>query len=254
MTPQVMRPGRTRKVEVESRMRINAAYYSSVGGRQVNEDSVSIQEYGDAVLGIVADGLGGHADGELASKLAVDTLNARIRREQVSAAVLRGAIDAANQAIWHDNACNGMKSTVASVWFNQKQALVGTVGDTRVYQIRRGQIVFQSRDHSVTQLAVLAGEMDARSIRGSKDRNKLLRALGAQEEVRADVTEIQILRGDALLLCSDGFWENVWEEEMIYDLVNTGTVKEWLRTMRRRVYDRAGTSGDNHTAIAIQIR
>lgn len=235
-------------------MKISASYYSSVGGRDKNEDAASILESGETVLGVVADGLGGHTGGELASRLAVRTINAAVGQDPVSAGLLRRAIEEANRAIWRDERRHGMKSTVAALWFDSRNALAATVGDTRVYQFRDGGIAFQSRDHSVTQMAVQAGELDARSIRGSRERNRLVRALGAQEEVKVDLASLEARPGDAFLLCSDGFWANVWEEEMLSDLSGADTAAAWLARMRGRVEERAGASGDNHTAVAILLR
>ena len=235
-------------------MNISAAYYSSIGGRDQNEDSLSLQENKNGILAIVADGLGGHANGEIASKIAVNTLCAELGQTQLSVFTLEKAISKANQLIIEDVASQGMKSTVAVVWMDGTHCLAATVGDTRIYQIREGEIIFQSRDHSVTQMEVLAGDLKEEEIRGNKDRNRLIRALGAKDDVKPDIVALDIKKGDAFLLCSDGFWENIWEEEMVKALNPFFTATKWLEDMRILAESRMESKCDNHTAISIILK
>ncbi|MCI9006283.1 MAG: serine/threonine-protein phosphatase [Lachnospiraceae bacterium] len=236
-------------------MNISASYYSAIGGRENNEDAVTLLESSESVIGVVADGLGGHRDGELASKIAINTINAAIAHQEVSQQVLRKAVALANSRILEDREHTSMKTTLAAVWIDDENALAASVGDTRIYQFREGRIVFQSKDHSVAQMACLAGDITEQEIRTSRERHRLTRALGAQEEVKADVSPLQICTGDALLLCSDGFWEKIWEDSMLLDLQEAASAGEWLKKMRGRIDGQGGTaSGDNHSAVAIIIR
>jgi len=106
----------------------------------------------------------------------------------------------------------------------------------------------------VTQMEVLAGEIEAEDIRGNKDRNRLIRALGAKDEVKPDVVALELQVGDALLLCSDGFWENIWEDEMLNCLNPYLPATEWLEKMRKIAEQRMKADGDNNTAICIIIK
>ena len=81
----------------------------------------------------------------------------------------------------------------------------------------------------------------------------MLRALGASEEVKADIVKISVLPGDAFLLCSDGFWDNIVEEEMIDALADSSMATDWLKRMRRIANSRMSENADNHTAIAIRL-
>jgi len=235
-------------------MNISAAYYSSIGGRDKNEDSLALQENKDNVLAIVADGLGGHAHGEIASRLAVNTVTAQLGQAQICVFSLEKAISDSNRLIMEDPQSKGMKSTVAVVWFDNTYCLAGTVGDTRIYQFRDGKIVFQSKDHSVTQLEVLAGDLKEEEIRGNKDRNRLIRALGAKDEVKSDIVPLKICKGDAFLLCSDGFWESIWEEDMLKTLNEEMSAQEWLSNMRKIAESNMKDDCDNNTAICIIIK
>ena len=146
-----------------------------------------------------------------------------------------------------------MKTTIAALWFNNERAIVAHVGDTRIYQFRKSKIVYQSIDHSVSQMAVMVGEITQDELRGHIDRNRLLRALGASEKVKPDVRSLSLLPGDAFLVCTDGFWELILEDEMLEDLENSSIANQWLANMRKRIENRISTKGDNHTAVAIII-
>ena len=233
-------------------MNISASYYSAMGGRENNEDAVSLSESSENVIAMVADGLGGHANGELASKLAVKVINMEISHQEVSAQTLRSAVEKANERIIEDSKGSSMKSTVSVVWFDEKNALAANVGDTRIYQFRNRKIMYQSVDHSAAQMAYMAGDISKEEIRTSRDRHKLIRALGGQERVRPDISSLELEKGDAVLLCSDGFWEKIKEEEMIEDLKDTVDAGNWLSKMKQRI--EAGSDlqkGDNHSAVAI---
>lgn len=234
-------------------MKLNTSYYSAIGGRAKNEDVVSMMECRDTVIGIVADGLGGHSCGEIASKLVVNTINGVLGQEIASVSKLREAIETANDAVRNDTRCQTMKSTVAVLWMDRENALAATVGDTRIYQFRKGRIIFQSKDHTVVNMAVLAGEMCERDIRGNKGRNQLMRALGAQDEIKPDIVPLNVMPGDAFLICSDGFWDHVWEEEMLEDLLEEKEACDWLGKMRKRVEAKMAPNGDNHSAVVILI-
>lgn len=235
-------------------MKNSSSYYSEIGGRKNNEDAAQIVEAGGTTLAVVADGLGGYVNGEIASHIAIRTITAELSQRKVSHHALKAAIDAANaQIIKEQETGGGMKSTVAVLWMNSSGALAANVGDTRIYQFRDGQIVYQSRDHTLLQLEVISGELKQQDVRKNPDRNCLLRALGAGEEVKADIVELSVRPGDAFLLCTDGFWDNILEEEMVETLSDASLASDWLRSMRRIAERRMSADNDNHTAIAIRL-
>lgn len=235
-------------------MYINYSEYSDIGGRRKNEDMVQIISYPQSTIAMVADGLGGHGDGDVASRLAVNMITESIRDGAASQMLMEKAIRRANEAILarHESGSD-MKTTITAVWFNDGQACAAHVGDSRIYQFRNGKIIFQSTDHSVSQMAVLMGEITPDQIRHHCDRNRLTRALGSRIDVRVDTRMLDVLPGDAFLLCSDGFWELVWENEMLADLRGASCAEAWLSAMRRRVESRLKSDSDNNTAAAIII-
>lgn len=235
-------------------LNLSISYYSAKGCRINNEDSVSIMESNKGVLAIVADGLGGHADGEVASNQAVTTLNRLLQSTKPDEDQLIGAIQQASRDILtlSDPACT-MHTTIAALWLGEYSAVAANVGDSRIYQFRNGKIVFQSLDHSVAQMAVLVGEMDQSEIRTSKDRNRLIRVLGDHALPKVDSEVLTILEGDRFLLCSDGFWEAVTETDMLTAMSCTDTAQKWLEVMRNIVEKTNNSAQDNHTAIALVI-
>jgi len=247
-------------------MNTSIASYSSQGNRARNEDSILLFENRGSLIAVVADGLGGEGKGDVASMTTIQTIHARLSGNDImnnitnditdiTMEMIEKAIFSANEEIIkHQDGDNKMKSTVAVLCLNDTHAIGATVGDTRIYQFRQSKVIYQSTDHSVSQMSVSVGEIDTDKIRGHVDRHRLTRALGSRETVEADLTRLVTVWGDAFLLCSDGFWEYVLEDEMSEDLRESKSADAWLDKMRGRIESRSSpTSGDNHSAIAIIV-
>lgn len=234
---------------------------SRKGGRELNEDSYGFLEMNQSACWIVADGLGGHRGGETASKVAVEAALASFRAEpDFSAPAVQKHLEAAQQAILAAQkdapTLSTMRTTIVILLANSQRALWAHVGDSRLYCLEDGHIVFCTKDHSVVQAMVNAGELPASRIRHHEDRNRLLRCLGnAETDFRPTIlAEPRALRaGTAFVLCTDGFWENVTEPEMEVDFAKGGGTKEWLACMEGRLLERANENSDNYTAIAIRF-
>lgn len=232
-------------------MNLSLSSYSSLGKRKNNEDSLALIENERSLLAVVADGLGGMGNGEFASQQAVGTLNRLLASAELDAEALKDAICEANDKICQLHGEHpGAMTTVASVWLDTERALAMHVGDTRIYQFRDGGILYQSVDHSIAQMSVMAGELKPEEIRGCKDRNKLFRSLGHSDSPRITETLLDILPGDRLLLCTDGFWEMILEDDMLRLISETADAESWLQAMRAIVEPLAA---DNNTAIAIVV-
>ncbi len=234
-------------------MDISLSYYTSTGGRSGNEDAVSITETENGILAVVADGLGGQGNGEIASDIAVKSIQYEISRCSVSVNKMNDAVTKVNDAIRNSQHGSNMCSTIAALWLDESGAYASHVGDSRIYQFRDNKIVYQSLDHSVSQMAVLVGEISEKEIRGHKDRNRLIRALGASADIKPETDFLKVKKGDAFLLCSDGFWELMLEEEMLECLYGSMNAGEWLRMMRNRIEKKITGGSDNHTAAVIMI-
>lgn len=232
---------------------LDFAFYSDVGGRANNEDSYLSKKISNGYLFIVADGLGGHDDGEMASYSAVNSIKEYLVNNEVGN--VSEAICFANDKVVEMQAKHSskMKTTIALVYVTESKAIIAHVGDSRVYAFKDGSIVHQTVDHSASQLAVSVGEIRPEDIRNHEDRNVLLRALGASDNVKVEVAEIGINDFDALLLCSDGFWEYVLETEMESELMCSKSADKWLYKMRAIQLNRAPERCDNNTAIAVML-
>ena len=218
--------------------------YTDAGGRAVNEDSLYC---GDTLL-IVADGLGGHGGGDRASRLAVSTVSQALEGAPPDEDAICDAVMKAHEEI--SGAFASSRTTIALVSWDGESAYAAHVGDTRIYQFRGGRIIFQSRDHSVCQMYVMTGEITQDEIRGHSERNKLLRALGGGDTVKVEVHPIDLREGDAVLLCSDGFWELIVEDDMVRTLREAKDAKSWLAAMRAIVAKKLNAGSDNNTAVA----
>ena len=233
-------------------MRTDVASYSALGKRKNNEDSVSVTACKAGVLAIVADGLGGHANGEYASQRAVETITRKLKDLDISEDDIEDAVFDANDAVLKIQKDHpGAMTTVTVLWLGDSSAVAAHVGDSRIYQFRDGKIIYQSVDHSVSQLAVMAGDIGAEDIRNHKDRNKLTRVLGSEAEPKVAVRMLKVMLGDRFLLCSDGFWEMVTEEIMLQTAAICSSAASWLCKMKSIAEPR---SKDNNTAVAVIIK
>lgn len=237
-------------------MKIQTYYYSDKGDRENNEDALSVVRFQNEILAAAADGLGGYQSGEIASEETVKTIENYFRQESRPEEWLFLAVEAANaNVLKKQEQGKKMMSTIAALWIQpeQKKASAVTVGDTRIYQFREKQIIFQSVDHSAAQLAVDAGEISPEQIREYSKRNKLLRAVGAGRKIKSEYYETDITENDWFLLCTDGFWEVITEEQMAEYLHYADTPEQWLTELKSAVSQKKKTKKDNHSAIVLKI-
>ena len=235
--------------------------------RNNNEDSFGIdQQLG---LFIVADGMGGHAAGEIASKMAIDVILDYIKRtiatnepyltgynNRYSRAANRlcSAVILANQLI-SDTATNrqdwqGMGTTMVAAWLPDPDSpllSVANVGDSRAYLLRHGELKQLTRDHSLVEEHVRSGLISREEADSSSIRNMITRALGFRERVEADVVETEIEPGDKLLLCSDGLNTMLTDDEILTILKLTSGLESTCKQLIDAANDKGGK--DNITVI-----
>lgn len=236
-----------------------AAPLSHAGGRATNQDFAGWREAGGLTCWVLADGLGGHASGEIASEAAVEgALTAFERRPGTDPETLLRCITRAQEvvhALQHGNTdLASMRTTLVVLAASATEARWAHVGDSRLYAFREGFVDARTTDHSVPQALVEAGEITPEEVRGHPDRNRLLRALGGPDFPRVSVSEAREVRpGDAYLLCSDGLWELVDEDEMQATLSASGSPEDWLAAMETLLTSRASGHHDNYTALATWV-
>ena len=234
--------------------------YTDPGSREENEDVWLIAQDDDCgILALVSDGLGSHGGGKQASEAAKDALYRCFQESRITEPEeLNVWFQEANQRVLSIQTEEiKMKTTLVALLISEGMAYWAHVGDSRLYHFKDGKLVFQTFDHSVSQMAVLRGEISQEDIRGHVDRNRLIRALGKSDTIKIDVSEKEDLSdgNHAFLLCTDGFWEYVTEAEMEEDLNKCNSASDWLKHMKLRLDNRtAGSSHDNNTAITLTYR
>jgi serine/threonine protein phosphatase PrpC len=238
-----------------------AASVSAAGGRSQNEDRCGDGPTAAGHAWVVADGLGGHAAGELAAEWAVRALlDALAGRPALGAGELARAFDAAGAAIRAAQRerpdAVGCRTTAVVLAVEEGRAVWAHVGDSRLYHLRDGRVVHQTLDHSVPQALVQAGALEPEAIRRHPDRNLLLRCLGGDEPVEAAFAPepVAVRPGDAFLLCTDGFWELVPEAAMEESLSAARDPADWLQRMEQALLGAARGAYDNYTATAVLLR
>lgn len=234
---------------------LEIASYTDIGGRARNEDTVRHVTRGeDALCLVLADGLGGHGGGELASAAAAESI-CRDWDGTADAEALKVLVREANRRVLaiQTPRC-AMKTTVTVLTIAGERAVWAHAGDSRLYCFQDGKLAFQTRDHSAAQLGVLLGDITPDQIRFHEDRSRVLRALGQDDELTVETGERELAGGKhAFLLCSDGFWEYVLEPEMEEDLKSAAGPEDWLERMRWRLKKRVPDDNDNNTAAAVWL-
>ncbi len=234
-------------------MKFTAHSFSSKGGRTYNEDCVFLSNSSKQLVAVVADGLGGHGGGDVASKLVADILGS-CPKEGVTQELVAKYFEAANVAVLEKQtpACK-MKSTAALLVLAEEETVVAHVGDTRCYYFYDEKVYSCTMDHSDSQLAVASGEITQTQVRFHEDRNKIYRALGGGEKIKPEIVVYGqgANVGDAFLLCTDGFWEYILEEEMEIDLTKSKTPEDWMSYMLARIGERINGKNDNLSAVAV---
>ncbi|WP_151726908.1 Stp1/IreP family PP2C-type Ser/Thr phosphatase [Thermogemmatispora aurantia] len=245
-------------------LRLDVAQLTDVGRRREhNEDNMAYVIPKDpqvmatkGSLFIVADGMGGHAAGEVASEIAVDTVSTAYYQDdsdEVPVALVR-AIKRANAAI-HQRAAenmlrNGMGTTCVAAVLRGNMAYIANVGDSRAYLIRGKTVKQISQDHSWVAEQVRAGLLTEDQARTHAQRNVITRSLGTQPDVEIDIFTEPLQEGDSLVLCTDGLSGLITEDEL-QDIVNRFVPQESVYHLVERANENGGP--DNITAIVIRV-
>lgn len=230
--------------------------------RQRNEDSLEVlTECGWLVL---SDGMGGYQGGDVASRLAVETVSAQARLrgkvfDDVAEAVdtLKNAFAEANAIILrtaaHDPHLAGMGATVVAAIFLPNRVVVGHLGDSRLYRSRGGELLQLTHDHTVLQEQVDLGIISREAARLSPQRGMLTRALGVAEIVEPDFAAYPALVGDIYLMCSDGVTDMIQDEELMHMMAGAAAN---LAACADQVVDLANQRGgrDNISLILAHLR
>lgn len=236
--------------------------------RENNEDSFRLAP--ELNLFVLCDGMGGQASGEVASRLAAETIVAHCREaetnpelpsvgEQIDgaskaanrlASAVRLANRAVHQAAQQNEAQTGMGATVVAVRFTDERMTIAHVGDSRAYRLRNAELEQLTQDHSFIAEQVRHGLMTAEEASRSKLQNVLLRALGIEPDAEVEISEELLVEGDTVLLCSDGLTHELSDEQIAAALCDAEEAQEAASRLVE-LANRAG-GGDNITVIVLR--
>ena len=219
--------------------------------RPINEDSYYLPEEGERFCA-VADGMGGHNAGEVASALAVKTYAQNMREvERITAQALHAAVERANDAVYtaaqESEAMSGMGTTFSALAEQDGTIYIAHVGDTRIYLVRRGAILQLTMDHTLVEEMVIKGLITVREAKVHPKRNIITRALGTEDRIDIDMVQMGLWPGDIFFLCSDGLTNYVDEREILHTTMGAGAWQDKLRHLVGIALENGGH--DNITAM-----
>jgi len=242
-------------------MRFTIFQESRKGSRPVNQDRVAYTYSRDTLLMVVADGMGGHAGGEIAAQIAVRLFIERFQQE--AKPVLKNPLGFLQESMVKAHAALGSYSTQFSMLETPRTTCVACivqagyaywahVGDSRLCLYRHGKLISQTKDHSKVQYLVDQGVIGAGDVALHPDRNKVYSCLGGMIDPIIDLSNRMPLRnGDIVVMCTDGLWGPIGSDEIATWLTSTPILKS-APEMMREAERRGGPDGDNLSAIVMR--
>ena len=226
------------------------AWRTDVGRlRKNNQDAVIL---GNGLAG-VADGMGGHKGGEIASAGLRDGLLRETKDCLPDAEKLQQAVSAANRELWEqqekDISLSGMGTTLTVIWPDEKEMIIGQVGDSRAYLLRNDELIQVTEDHSMVADMVRKGVLTEEQAACHPMRNYITRAVGTEETIAVDIKTHDRKQGDRWLICSDGMYGMVSKDELCR-LMKTGDLEETAEHMLRAALEGGGK--DNISLVLLQ--
>ncbi len=241
-------------------MQFSVYQESHIGGRKVNQDRMGYSFTRDALLLVLADGMGGHLRGEMAATIMMQTLSTMFQQQATPYVkkperFLEDAFMAAHHEIHRYRAANNLpetpRTTVVACLVQHNTAIWAHCGDSRLYWLRQGQVLGRTRDHSHIEHLIDKGLADPAERATHPDRNKLYNCVGASSLPKVEVSRQASLQpGDVLMLCSDGLWSMIADEDIVRRL-STQTIVRAVPDMVASATALAGDKSDNTTALAI---
>lgn len=230
---------------------ILCAFRTDVGKVRANNQDAPIVSEKLRLYG-VADGMGGHKGGEVASTSARDDLLRELDGKTPSVAALSGAIEEVNRQIYHqqehDDALTGMGTTLSVLWMSDNFVYIGHVGDSRVYLLRDGEFKQMTLDHSLVEQLVREGVLTEEEAQNHPMRNIITRAIGTDESVEVDVVVEERRKGDLWLACSDGL-HGLVEDRQMRDALRQYAPEKAADVLLKAALDAGGR--DNVTLVIV---
>ncbi len=241
-------------------MRFTIFQGSNIGGRKTNQDRLAYSYSKDVLLMVIADGMGGHARGEIAAEIAVNTINNRFQTEARTALrrpkeFLESSIHAAHRAIVAFADKNDMlecpRTTVVAVLIQHGKAVWAHVGDSRLYFFRKARLAEATRDHSRVQQMIDAGAITPEQAAVHPDRNKIYNCLGGvlpPTVTHSDEWTMQV--GDGIWISTDGFWGPL-SADSIAAKADREDVLSLVPKLLEEAERKAGADSDNLSVVAL---
>lgn len=240
-------------------MKFSVFQLSRIGGREVNQDRMGYSYTRNASFFLVADGLGGHPQGEVASQMALQVMTGLFQSDSKTGiddayAFLEAAIKIADHKIHRYSIEKGMidspRTTLVAALIQEGGISWIHCGDSRLYLVRDGELLAKTRDHSYIEQK--QGDSTNEKLSAGVNRNMLYTCLGSPIPPVFEITgPVALKEGDKILLCSDGLWGSLSDVEIVYELANK-TVADAVRDLVDKALTKAGSSSDNVTALALE--
>jgi serine/threonine protein phosphatase PrpC len=241
-------------------MKCSIVQDTRVGARPYNQDRLGYWRTAEAILLVLADGMGGHAHGEIAAELTMRHIAARFKRDAQPRLAnpdlfLFRAVARSHSMLLREAHNLGLpdtpRTTVVACVVQEGHAYWSHVGDSRFYLVRDGRLVARTRDHTVVQRLVDEGKLHEDDVGTHPERNLVLQCLGGVLQPRVEPTaRARLERGDILLLCSDGLWGPLTQRQLLDGLV-AGPLGDAVAQLATLAEARGGDEADNISALAL---
>jgi protein phosphatase len=227
--------------------------------RENNEDSLIVEQFDNYCLYAVADGMGGHRAGEVASSIVIDEMRnffikSLEKNDFKPPLFIIESVKLSNDRIreesFKNEECLGMGTTVSMAIIDKRQNIIyiGNIGDSRAYVLRNNELKQITKDHTYVNELMKEGKITAEEAKTHPKRNVITRALGSEEFVHADIFELELLKNDILLLCTDGLTTHV-SDDKILEIIKEYGASESVQKLIKQANDNGGT--DNITIIIV---
>lgn len=239
---------------------LTGCWGTHIGGRSMNQDNCGFIDTKRGFLVVVCDGMGGGPAGEIASAIAVKKIVEYVvnaPEDETNTKVLEDAIVFANNSIINETQkrleLRGMGTTVTAVLLNKEKAVLAHVGDSRIYQFRRGITIFRTEDHSYVGDLVRQKALTEEQARLSSQSNIITRALGRKADKLADISERPYEKGDRFMLCTDGIWGTMPEKKLVKRVANKNSMSSIVDDLIFDINEKGREEGNMHDNMTIAL-
>ncbi|MTI69941.1 MAG: Stp1/IreP family PP2C-type Ser/Thr phosphatase [Firmicutes bacterium] len=232
--------------------------------RDINQDSYFCSNIEALPLFAVADGMGGHNAGEIASSLAIDIIKKYLydnKEDLINGLItipkfINNSLNKANEAILahslNNEKCNGMGTTITMVYLTKEEIFVGHVGDSRAYLLREKSLKQLTHDHSLVAELVRNGSITQEEAINHPQKNIITRALGTDKDVKVDILSREIEEDDIIMLCTDGLTNMVSDKEITEIILQNKNIEKASKALTMTANKLGGS--DNTTVMLIKIK